>query len=178
MDRKSSLRRASSAARLGFAVLLGLAMLLGFAAVTAQAQNPTAGAVAAARELIQAKGGAAMFEPAVPGVVESTKNSFLPTNPNLSRELNDVAAQLRREYEAKKAELVYEVAIVYAKHFTEQELKDLVVFYRSPLGQKMLKEEPAALDESFKRAQDWTIEFADVVMTRFRAEMKKRGHQL
>jgi len=178
MDRKSSLRRASSAARLGFAVLLGLAMLLGFAAVTAQAQNPTAGAVAAARELIQAKGGAAMFEPAVPGVVESTKNSFLPTNPNLSRELNDVAAQLRREYEAKKAELVYEVAIVYAKHFTEQELKDLVVFYRSPLGQKMLKEEPAALDESFKRAQDWTIEFVDVVMTRFRAEMKKRGHQL
>jgi len=178
MDRKSSLRRASSAARLGFAVLLGLAMLLGFAAVTAQAQNPTAGAVAAARELIQAKGGAAMFEPAVPGVVESTKNSFLPTNPNLSRELNDVAAQLRREYEAKKAELVYEVAIVYAKHFTEQELKDLVVFYRSPLGQKMLKEEPVALDESLKRAQDWTIEFADVVMTRFRAEMKKRGHQL
>jgi hypothetical protein len=184
MDRKSSLRRASAAARLGFtarlsfAVLLGLATLLGFAAVTAQAQNPTAGAVAAARELIQAKGGAAMFEPAVPGVVESTKNSFLPTNPNLSRELNEVAAQLRKEYEAKKAELVYEVAIVYAKHFTEQELKELVAFYRSPLGQKMLKEEPVALDESFKRAQDWSIEFADVVMGRFRTEMKKRGHQL
>lgn len=178
MDRKSSFRRALAAARLGFAVPLGVAALLGFAAVTAQAQNPTAGAVASARELIRAKGGGAMFEPAVPGVVESTKNSFLPTNPNLSRELNDVAAQLRREYEAKKAELVYEVAIVYAKHFTEQELKELVAFYKSPLGQKMLKEEPVALDESLKRAQDWTIEFADVVMARFRAEMKKRGHTL
>ena len=178
MDRKSSFRRALAAARLGFAVLLGVAALLGFAAVTAQAQNPTAGAVASARELIQAKGGGAMFEPAVPGVVENTKNSFLPTNPNLSRELNDVAAQLRREYEAKKAELVYEVAIVYAKHFTEQELKELVAFYKSPLGQKMHKEEPVALDESLKRAQDWTIEFADVVMARFRAEMKKRGHTL
>ena len=166
MDRKSSLSWALAAA------------LMGFAVVAAQAQNPTAGAVAAARELIQAKGGGAMFEPAVPGVVESTKNSFLPTNPNLSRELNDVAAQLRREYEAKKAELVYEVAIVYAKHFTEQELKELVAFYKSPLGQKMLKEEPVALDESLKRAQDWTIEFADVVMARFRAEMKKRGHTL
>lgn len=176
MDRKSSLRRASAAAHFCLAALL--ATLLCFAAVTAQAQNPTAAAVAAARELIQTKGGGAMFEPAVPGVVESTKNSFLPTNPNLSRELNDVAAQLRREYEAKKAEIVYEVAIVYAKHFTEQELKELVAFYRSPLGQKMLKEEPVALDESLKRAQDWTIEFADVVMARFRAEMKKRGHQL
>ena len=166
MDRKSSLRWVLAAA------------LVGFAAVAAQAQTPTAGAVAAARELIQSKGGGAMFEPVIPGVVESTKNSLLPTNPNLTRELNEVAAQLRKEYEAKKAEIVYEVAIVYAKHFTEQELKDLVTFYRSPLGQKMLKEEPIALDESLQRAQDWSIEFAEAVMGRFHAEMKKRGHQL
>ena len=166
MDRKSSLRWALAAA------------LLGFAAAAAQAQTPTAGAVAAARELIQAKGGGAMFEPVIPGVVESTKNTLLPTNPNLTRELNEVSAQLRKEYEAKKAELVYEVAIVYAKHFTEQELKDLVTFYRSPLGQKMLKEEPVALDESLKRAQDWSIDFSETVMGRFRTEMKKRGHQL
>jgi uncharacterized protein len=166
MDRKSSLRWALAAA------------LLSFAAAAAQAQTPTAGAVAAARELIQAKGGGAMFEPVIPGVVESTKNTLMPTNPNLTRELNEVSAQLRKEYEAKKAELVYEVAIVYAKHFTEQELKDLVIFYRTPLGQKMLKEEPIALDESLKRAQDWSIDFSETVMGRFRAEMKKRGHQL
>jgi hypothetical protein len=154
------------------------AALVGFALTAAQAQAPSAGAVAAARELIQVKGGGAMFEPVIPGVVESTKNNLLPTNPNLSRELNEVSLQLRKEFEAKKAELVYEVAIVYAKHFTEQELKELVTFYRSPLGQKMLKEEPVALDESLKRAQDWSIEFSETVMGRFRTEMKKRGHQL
>jgi uncharacterized protein len=166
MDRKLSLRWALAAA------------LFCFAAGVAQAQSPTAGAVAAARELIQTKGGGAMFEPVIPGVVESTKNSLLPTNPNLTRELNEVSAQLRKEYEAKKAELVYEVAIVYAKHFTEQELKDLVTFYRSPLGHKMLNEEPIALEQSLKRAQDWSIEFSETVMGRFRTEMMKRGHQL
>jgi hypothetical protein len=170
MDRKSSLRWA-------LAALLG-AVLLGFAAVAAQAQSPTAGAVAAARELIQAKGGGAMFEPVIPGVVESTKNNLLPTNPNLSRELNEVSAQLRREYEAKKAELVYEVAIVYAKHFTEQELKELVAFYKSPLGQKMLKEEPLALDQSMKKAQDWSQDFSEAVLGRIRTEMSKKGHPL
>ena len=82
MDRKLSLRWALAAA------------LFCFAAGVAQAQSPTAGAVAAARELIQTKGGGAMFEPVIPGVVESTRNSLLPTNPNLTRELNDVAAQL------------------------------------------------------------------------------------
>ena len=154
------------------------AALMGFALTAAQAQAPSAGAVAAARELIQVKGGGAMFEPVIPGVVETTKNSLLPTNPNLSRDLNEVSLQLRKEFETKKAELVYEVAIVYAKHFTEQELKELVTFYRSPLGLKMLKEEPVAVEESLKRAQDWSIEFSEVVMGRFRAEMKKRGHQL
>jgi uncharacterized protein len=166
MDPKSFSRWALAAALMCVSVTAG------------QAQAPTAGAVAAARELIAVKGGGGMFEPVIPGVVETTKNSLLPTNPSLSRDLNEVSLQLRREYESKKAELVYEVAIVYAKHFTEQELKDLVTFYKSPLGQKMLKEEPVALDESLKRAQDWSVDFSEVVMGRFRAEMKKRGHQL
>jgi hypothetical protein len=170
MDPKLFSRCALAAALMCFAVTAGQAQ--------AQAQAPTAGAVAAARELIAVKGGTLMFEPVIPGVVESTKNNLLPTNPNLGRDLNEVSLQLRKEYESKKAELVYEVAIVYAKHFTEQELKELVTFYKSPLGQKMLKEEPVALDESLKRAQDWSIDFSEVVMGRFRTEMKKRGHQL
>jgi hypothetical protein len=70
------------------------------------------------------------------------------------------------------------VAIIYAQHFTEQELKELIAFYKTPLGQKMLKEEPVAVEASLKRAQDWSNAFAEVVLGRFRSEMKKRGHEL
>ena len=161
-------------------VLCALAGCFIAAAAHAQAPAPapTAGAVAAARELIVVKGGAAMFEPVIPGVIETAKNSLLPTNPNLTKELNDVAAQLRKDYDNKKAELVYEVAVIYAKHFTEQELKDLVTFYKSPLGQKMLKEEPVALEQGMKRAQDWSQDFSDAVLSRIRSEMTKKGHPL
>ena len=144
----------------------------------APAPAPSAGAVAAARELIVVKGGAAMFDPVIPGVIETAKNSLVPTNPNLTKELNDVAAQLRKEYDNKRAELVYEVALIYAKHFTEQELKELVAFYKSPLGQKMLKEEPLALDQGMKRAQDWSQDFSEAVLMRIRTEMAKKGHPL
>ena len=34
------------------------------------------------------------------------------------------------------------MAQIYANEFTEQELKDLVVFYKSPLGQKLLRPSP------------------------------------
>jgi hypothetical protein len=161
-------------------VLCALAGCFIAAAAHAQAPAPapSAGAVAAARELIVVKGGAAMFEPVIPGVIETAKNSLVPTNPNLTKELNDVAAQLRKDYDGKKAELVYEVALIYAKHFTEQELKDLVAFYKSPLGQKMLKEEPLALDQGMKRAQDWSQDFSEAVLMRIRTEMAKKGHPL
>jgi hypothetical protein len=163
-------------------LILGCFMFGSFVVAAAHAQAPapapTAGAVAAARELIVVKGGAAMFEPVIPGVIETAKNSLVPNNPNLTRELNDVAAQLRKDYEGKKAELVYEVALIYAAHFTEQELKDLVAFYKSPLGQKMLKEEPLALDQSMKKATDWSQNFSEAVLGRIRSEMTKKGHPL
>ena len=76
--------------------------------------------------------------------------------------------------EATKAEL----ARAYAAHFTEQELKDMLVFYKTPLGQKFVKEEPAAIEDGLKRAQQWADTFADTVMGRMRSEMQKKGHPL
>jgi hypothetical protein len=54
----------------------------------------------------------------------------------------------------------------------------MTAFYKTPLGQKMLKEEPAAIEESLKSTQQWADAFSDTVMTRFRAEMLKKGHKL
>jgi hypothetical protein len=70
------------------------------------------------------------------------------------------------------------MAQAYAAHFTEQDLKNLLVFYKTPLGQKFIKEEPIALEDGLKRAQQWANAFADTVMARMRSEMQKKGHQL
>jgi uncharacterized protein len=160
-----------------FAVILAVGCA-SLAATAARAQEPSAGALAAARDMLAAKGGAAVFDPVVPGVIETVKNSFLPTNPNLLRELNDVAALLRKDYEPKRAEILNNITRIFAQRFTEQELKDLTAFYKTPLGQKMIREEPVAIEQSLKSTQDWARAFSDVVMARFRSEMQKKGHQL
>ena len=143
-----------------------------------QAKQPSASAIAAARELIILKGAQNMFDPIIPGVIESAKNALLPTNPNLSRELNEVSALLRKEFEPKRAELLDEVATVYAQRFTEQDIKDLIAFYKTPLGKKVLTDEPAAVDQSLKRAQEWANAFSEKMFARFSVEMKKKGHNL
>src|SRR5229473_2336228 len=146
--------------------------------IAADAQQPSAAAVALARDVVVAKGASGMTEPLVRGVIETVKNSFVPTNPNLTRELNDVATVLHKELDGKSSEALEQIARAYATRFTEQELKDLLVFYKTPLGQKFLKEEPNAIEDALKRAQQWADTFADTVMARMRSEMQKKGHQL
>jgi len=161
-------------ARLWVALLLVLS--LGVAAQSANPPSPQA--IALAKELIVLKGGHQMFDAVVPGVIEQAKDVFLPTNPNLNKELVEVTGKLKLEYANKPDELLNEVAKVYAMHFTEQELKEIVAFYKTPLGKKMLAEDPVAIQEGLTRAKDWANDFSNVVLGKMRAEMKKKGHDL
>jgi hypothetical protein len=100
------------------------------------------------------------------------------TNPQLSKDLTDVGKQLGIEFAPRRAEVIDAAAKAYATRFTEQELKDVVAFYKSPAGKKMLTQEPLVLDETFGFVQQWQGRIGEDVMSRFRAEMKKKGHNL
>jgi hypothetical protein len=154
------------------------AFALAALAAPARAQQPSPGQMAAARELMELKGVNRLVEPVVVGVVEQTKGTILQTNPGLSKDLDEVAAQLRAEYEARSAEITNEVIRLYAQRFTEQELKEANAFYKTPTGKKMLAEEPKILDESYARIRVWASKLQDEVAGRVRAELKKRGHNL
>jgi hypothetical protein len=158
------------------AALLALALVA--AAGAAQAQQPSAAALASARELMELKGVKSLVEPVVVGVIEQTKGTILQTNPGLTKDLDEVSAQLRNEYQPRVAEMTNEIVQLYAQRFSEQELKESIAFYKSAAGRKMLAEEPRILDATYARLQQWAIRFQDEVMTRVRAEMKKRGHNL
>ena len=161
-----------------FAAIAVLANFLLAMPAPAPAQEPTPGALAAARDMLAAKGSMRVFDAVIPRVIESVKNSLLPTNLNVSRELNEVAALLSKEYDPKRDEISADVARIFAQRFSEKELKDLTAFYKTPLGQKLVREEPVAVEESFQRAQRWADQFSDTVMSRFRAEMQKKGHPI
>jgi uncharacterized protein len=161
-----------------FAAIAVLANCLLATPAPAPAQEPTPGALAAARDMLATKGSMRVFDAVIPRVIESVKNSLLPTNLNVSRELNEVAALLSKEYDPKRDEISADITRIFAQRFSEKELKDLTAFYKTPLGQKLVREEPAAIEESFQRAQRWADQFSDTVMSRFRSEMQKKGHPI
>ena len=159
--------------------VLAAALIIVCCAGTASAQPaPSPAAVAMAKEVIVLKGASSLWDPIVPGVVEQAKNTFLQMNPMLSRDLNEVSARLRSELAPRQAELTDEIARLYATRFTEAELKEVLAFYKTAVGRKVITEEPKVLDTSMTHAQNWANKLSEEVVGKFRVEMKKKGHDL
>jgi hypothetical protein len=142
----------------------------------AQSAQPSAAAVAIAREIVELKGGITIFDGVVSGVIEFHKKALLTANPNLSKDLEEISNRLIKENAPRRAEVQTEIARAYASRFTEAELKDILAFYKTPLGKKLIVEEPAGLDEATKRVDAWASKYAEEMLAKMRAEMRKKGH--
>ena len=145
---------------------------------SAQQQQPLAAAMATAKELITVTGATTLFSPLIAGVVEQAKVLFLQQDPSLGKDLNEISNQMRTDLAPRFGEISDEVARLYATNFSEQELKDILAFYKSPAGQKLLQEQPKVVDSSMKFAQDWANKLSDQVIAKMRDELKKRGHAM
>ncbi len=138
----------------------------------------TPAALAAAKEILTMKNASAMYASAVPNLVEQTNNTLMTSNLNYQKDLNEVAVIVAKNLAGREKEIGDGMAQVYANEFTEQELKDLVTFYKSPLGQKLLTAEPQAINLSLAYMNSWAQQFAEIVNGEFRAEMRKRGKEI
>ena len=158
--------------------LLALAVVALTASAQAQVPASSANAIALAKEIIIVKGSSAGFESVGPAVIEKVKSLFLQTSPMLSKDLNEVAAKLRTDYAGRFVEPLNDAAKVYASKFSEQELKDVLTFYKSSAGKKVVAEEPLILQESMTNLDKWASTLSEEIIGKMRAEMKKRGHDI
>jgi uncharacterized protein len=179
-----ALRERGAVARYAMAALIAFALAAMARPAAAQgaapnvAHQPSQPAIQMAKQILETKHADAIFDPLVRGVVVKTRDFFMQTNFMWSKDLNEVTDVLIKQYSTRTAELMNDAARIYASHFTEPELKQLLTFYQSPLGQKVIAEEPKAADESMSSAATWADKLSEEVINKMRAEMKKRGHDM
>ncbi|MCC8958866.1 DUF2059 domain-containing protein [Bradyrhizobium sp. Pear77] len=168
------------------AVALAAGLALAAAPAMAQQQLPpmpkvkqsTPAAIGYAKEILTMKNVAVMYSGAVPGIIEKTKTGLLQQYLNYQKDLDEVALVVAKQFAGGEKEIGEGMAQIYAAEFTEQELKDLVMFYKTPLGQKLLTAEPTAINGSLQYMQQWAQQFGVIVNGQFKAEMKKRGKDI
>lgn len=138
----------------------------------------SAGAKDSADQILKFKNASALYANIIPNLVLQTKEALLSANLNYQKDLNEVATIVNQSFQGREKEVGEGMAQVYCNEFSEQELKDLVAFYKTPLGQKLLLSEPRAIQFSMVYMNQWAQNFAETVNAAFRAEMRKRGKQI
>ena len=95
-------------------------------------------------------------------------NYYKQNNPQISSQYWDNAFK-HVDYN----ELVQKLVPVYSKHFTEQEIVDLLNFYNTSTGKKMIEKMPAILEESMEIGRKWGIELAQKIEKEIPVSTKK-----
>jgi hypothetical protein len=140
----------------GFGRTLAVTLLVSASlAGVAKAQDVTEDQIKAARAAIDAIGATSRFDNILPGLAVRVKSTLVQASPNYEAEINTVVDEQALALAPRRADLEREAATVYAKTFTQEELKAIADFYGSPVGKKLLTDGPIATREVMKAAEIW-----------------------
>lgn len=70
-------------------------------------------------------------------------------------------------------DLVDMLSPVYQKHITEAELLEIIIFYESPIGTKLVEKTPLIMQESMQVGQEWGAKIGQS----FEEKLNERGYR-
>lgn len=74
------------------------------------------------------------------------------------------------EARARRGEFVDLIGVVYDRHFSSEEIRQLLDFYDTPLGRKLLATQPAVAQESIEAGQLWGQRVGAEIVAQLAAE--------
>jgi uncharacterized protein len=128
------------------------------AAKSAHAETPKEKDI---RHLLQLTGAAALGGQVMAQMLETFKS----TMPNVPAKF---WSELAKELDPN--ELVEMVIPIYDKQLSGPEIKDLIKFYETPTGKKLIKVMPAITQESMTVGKEWGRAIGDKVITKLKQE--------
>ena len=70
------------------------------------------------------------------------------------------------------------IVSIYARHLTHQDIRDILAFYESPVGQKTIRIMPQLMQESMQGSEKLMETYGPEINQRIRAVLKREGVQL
>jgi hypothetical protein len=152
-------------------LLVALALVAAPAPALAQAAAPAPAAapidsatVRSARTLLETMRAQDVFIATVERSLQSSEGAASQLPPNF---VEKFLAAIRTE----SPKLIEDMALIYARHYTRQDMDEFNRFYRTPLGQRMIDKQAVITAESGTMGQRWGAALAMRVM----GEMMQNG---
>jgi hypothetical protein len=105
-------------------------------------------------------------------VINQLLPSFRSSAPEISDEFWD-----RFSASVNPDELMKLIIPIYAKHFSVDEIERIIAFYKTPTGQKFIREQPVILQESMVAGGEWGQSLAKRLLEEIQAEKSKQRNK-
>jgi hypothetical protein len=161
--------------RAAFAGMVITAAPLAFAPAQAQAQEISPSHLAIAIEVVKSAKASRGFDNVLPILAEQVENRLIRVRPDLHNQITDAVEAVALKLASRRADLDADVARIWAKAFTEDELKTIATFYQSAAGQKFADVGPKVVADSFKAVDQWSSRVGDELLAKSRDELKSKG---
>ncbi|WP_336276860.1 DUF2059 domain-containing protein [Bartonella sp. CB178] len=127
-----------------------------------------------ARKAINAMRATDQFDSFLPTAAHELKNELIGDDPNLAAAISDIVDEQALALARRRSDLEKEIAHVYAKYFTREELETITAFYSSSTGKKFLKEVPSIARDAYSTFEAWR----SVIMQDLAKNVKKEMSEM
>jgi hypothetical protein len=134
--------------------------------------------LAAAKDLIEITGSARQFEALLPYIMAQMENAFVQLKPEHAQDIRDSFKLASAKFSERKQEAFDQVAVVFAERFTAAELKEIIAFYKTPIGAKLVRLQPEIGQRTLAIGQAWGRKIGQEIEQEVRKELKGRGVEL
>lgn len=164
-------------------VVLSCASTLAFSNLAALAEDFSQSHIEAARGVVKASGSTDRFDAILPQILQDTKERFISARPDLEAQITEVANDEAVKIASRRRDLEDEIANIFARIFSEEELSELETFYSTSTGQKLLKEIGVIDRQSLAASRVWATGIArdlensvdKVLVEKFKASINDDG---
>ena len=160
-------------------------LLTAAAAVAAQslgdvaARNAAQGANSDVQRLLEITGSLKLGRQMASMTAEQVMNAITGDRADVPQRVREIVSELvEAEFDkafASDGALARGLARVYAKHFTDEEIRGLITFYETPLGRKVTDTLPAIAEESMQVSVKWANASIPSLQKRIEAQLRSEG---
>jgi uncharacterized protein len=155
-----------------------LALALTSTALPAFAQELAPEHLALARRYVDLTDNNSVYEVTLVQVAVETMRTILSQNPDLTDTVDTAITAVLDTYRDRKGELLDQFARVYALRFTMEELQQIVTFYESPVGSKLVTVNAQAGQDLQAIQEVFEVNLRTEFFAQVRAELREAGVNL
>lgn len=143
------------------------------------ARNAAQGASSDVHRLLEITGSLKLGRQMASLTAQQVMNAVAGDRPDVPPRIREVVTELvEAEFDkafASDGALARGLARVYAKHFSDEEIRGLIAFYETPLGRKVTEALPAIAEESMQVSVKWASTSMPALQKRIESQLRSEG---